>query len=204
MILLGSCGGSPAARAPQITRLDPDFTGAGRDFNVQPSGESALAVSGSNFPPDAVVTWNGQPLKTSAHGAWLGAAVPRDLYASPGVVQVAVRAGGRSSNTLSFTVYASTGPAPNASEVYPAGTTAGKPFNVQPGGEAAIGVTGNGFLPGAAIRFDGKALRTDFKSPSALSAAVPSDLFSRAHEASVWVVNPDGKVSGKLRFVIQP
>lgn len=201
-------GPSELTRSGPITieRLDPNFTAQGKAFNVQPDGQAALAIVGADIPVGSVLLWNDQPLKTNGGGSrgWASAAVPASLYASAGIAKLAIRSpdGAAVSNTLDFTVYPLAGPAPGILELYPRGAVANQGFNLQPGGSSAIGVRGTGFLPGARIFFGGKEMRTSFTSVTNLTAAVPTELVTRAGKLEVWVVNPDGKTSTNWVFQI--
>lgn len=190
----------------RIHSLDPSYTLQAKAFNVQPDGVAALAVVGTGLPSGAEVLWNGQPLKTGGGGSqgWVGAAVPGNLYSTAGTAAISVRdPGGSISNALTFKIYPSSGPAPEITALYPTGTTAGTPFNVQPSGDAALGVIGKGFLPDATIYIGGKELKTGF-SDTSLSVSVPSAAFSKAGNVSIWVKNIDGKISNKAIFKVIP
>lgn len=193
-----------AASAPKIDSLQPNYTSRKTPFNLQPDGQSALAVSGKNIPAGSILLWNGQPLKTSVGATFVAASVPANFYETPGTVSITLKAGdsGQISNALTFTVYPTTGPAPQISNAYPAGTEPGKAFNVQPDGHSAFSVSGNGFLPGAALFFNGRKLPTAFGDATGVSGAVPAESFASAGSYPVWVVNPDGKQSNKLIFKV--
>ena len=210
-LLLAACNRQPenAATSPQslkIDRLDPNFTVAGKAFNVQPDGQAALAVVGSQIPIGSIVFWNDQPLKTGGGGqvGWVGATVAPDYYTSPAVARITVRSvdGAAVSNALEFTVYAQTGPAPEITKLYPTSAVPGKGFNLQPEGGSALGVTGAGFLPGAKVVFGGKEMGTGFARGDYISASIPAALAVRAGTSEVWVTNPDGKASNKIVFNI--
>lgn len=210
-LLLAACNKQPqnAAPSPQslkIDGLDPRFAVAGKAFNVQPDGQAALAVLGSQIPTGMVVFWNDRPLKTAGGGpqGWVAAAVPPDCYASPAVAKITVRSpdGATVSNAVEFTVYGETGPAPRITELYPTSAVAGKGFNLQPDGTSALGVTGAGFLPGAKVVFGGKEMRTVFTRGDYISAEIPAALAVRAGTLEVWVTNPDSMSSNKIAFSI--
>jgi hypothetical protein len=76
---------------PRILQLIPPSIVAGRPFNVQPTGGSALVVVGSGFSRIAVLRWNEVPLLTTfGNAGLLTALVPERLYARPGLVRIAV------------------------------------------------------------------------------------------------------------------
>jgi hypothetical protein len=83
-------------RAPRddrkIERLHPASGRAGRAFNRQPDGQSALAVAGAGFEKGDAVFWNGKPLMTTfADPNLVTALVPAKLLEKPGEIIVTVR-----------------------------------------------------------------------------------------------------------------
>ena len=83
---------APTGPAPVIDRLYPASTIAGRGFNIQPAGESAIAVTGSNFIPGIKILFGTKELETvygnmNSLSAW----VPAALFATPGTTEVKVR-----------------------------------------------------------------------------------------------------------------
>ena len=95
--------------APRITALYPDKVEAGRPFNAQPDGSSALSVVGENLFRGSKVRFNGELLETAGgddHRS-LSAIVPKRLTAAAGVCSITVEQGGGTlSNALPFTVIA--------------------------------------------------------------------------------------------------
>ena len=90
------------------------------------------------------------------------------------------------------------------SRVWPKQAVAGKSFNVQADGSAALGVEGSLFLPGASIQFDDVTLDTTFSSSNGLTGIVPVELIEKPHIATVPVKNPDGKTSNAVNLTIKP
>ncbi|HVT44052.1 MAG TPA: class I SAM-dependent methyltransferase [Thermoanaerobaculia bacterium] len=88
-----------------ITGLHPAETGAGRPFNLQPDGSSALAIACRNASRCAVVRMDGQSLVTTfGSPSLLSALVPSHVLTTPGVRRVDVESGTIRSNELFFTV----------------------------------------------------------------------------------------------------
>ncbi len=199
----GAAAGGPVV---QLDRIEPGSTGEKLGFNVQPDGQSALVVVGT-IPGGSTVLWNGQPLRTVGGGSqgWAAATVPAKLYETPGVFPITVAGpeGKPVSGPMDFTVYSKTGPAPAITQLYPASAAKGAGFNVQPNGESALGVAGEGFRPGVKLFLDSKEMRTVFGKATGLSAAIPAAAVARAGAHEVWVENPDGKRSGKTTFKIE-
>src|SRR5437016_11156618 len=142
--LFVGCKQQSTSKGIRIDRLDPDHTTQGKAFNVQPDGQSALAITGVDIPKGSAVLWNDQALMTVGGGSlgWTAATIPTKLYATPGTAKITVRGpdGGVTSNMLEFTVFAQSGPPPAITELYPGGAVAGKGFNLQPGGGSALAV----------------------------------------------------------------
>ncbi|MFB3776601.1 MAG: hypothetical protein ACE141_03290 [Bryobacteraceae bacterium] len=83
---------STAGPAPVIGTVYPSGTLAGRDFNVQPEGGSAIGIRGSNFLPGCAILFGSLELETVYRDVtFLTAFVPPSAYAAPGVIQVRVR-----------------------------------------------------------------------------------------------------------------
>jgi hypothetical protein len=80
----------------RITATFPSTIVAGYGFNVQPSGESALALQGSGFHPSDCVWWNARPLATTfGNPGLISARVPARLFGDPGSVRITIRRGNR-------------------------------------------------------------------------------------------------------------
>jgi hypothetical protein len=78
--------------APQIKELFPGTTQAGKGFNVQGNGASALGMTGANFLPGAQILFNTTPLDTNFGDTdKLGAIVPANHFAKVGKIQVTVK-----------------------------------------------------------------------------------------------------------------
>jgi hypothetical protein len=106
------------------------------------------------------------------------------------------------SNALEFTIYDKTGPEPTISQLYPGTAIAGKGFNIQPDGRSAMGVAGEHFLPGVTLVGDGQKLKTVFGYGTGIRAVVPEILIASAGRHRIWAVNPDGKISNKVDFLV--
>lgn len=188
-----------------ISALAPAKIMAGKPFNVQPGGVSAMSVMGANLIKGSKIKLNGLPLETaSGDGSSLAAIIPAELFAKEGSFVVSVETpDGRATNSLPWIVLPQTGPAPVIVSLHPDRTVAGVGFNVQANGEAAMGLVGQNFLPGAQIVFNGQALDTNFGDVDKLAVSVPSALFAKPGVMKITVKNPDGKVSEPKDFPIQ-
>ena len=92
--------------APEIRSIHPDTTVAGKGFNVQPNGISAMGMTGANFLPGAKILFNGKELETSFGGLdQLGVIVPSTEFAKPGKIKITVKnPDGKLSPAKDFTV----------------------------------------------------------------------------------------------------
>jgi len=87
--------------------------------------------------------------------------------------------------------------------IYPSETRAGKPFNPQPGGSAAIAVKCVNATKKTVILWDGDRLDTAFGSPEAVTALVPSQYYSKPGEHLITLENEVGK-SNPMAFFVRP
>ena len=92
--------------APEIRSIHPDTTVAGKGFNVQPNGISAMGMTGANFLPGAKILFNGKELETSFGGQdQLAVIVPPTEFAKPGKIKITVKnPDGKLSPAKDFTV----------------------------------------------------------------------------------------------------
>jgi hypothetical protein len=193
------------APAPRVDRVLPDKVTAGEPFQVQADGQSAIAVTGENLVRGSRVRLNGEVLITgwSEDGKSASAIVPPDKYAQPGMYPLSVEnPSGEVSNAIPFTVLPRTGPAPAIKHLYPDKAVAGKPFNQQPGGDSALGLVGENFLPGAAIEIDGEPQETSFNDTDNLTALVPGKFTAKPRRLRITVRNADGKRSEPVELTL--
>lgn len=192
--------------APHLDLVAPNQVMAGEPFQVQPGGNSALAIGGTNLRRGSRVRLNGQGLETAwGDGTKLSALVPKELTAEPGMYPVTVETpDGQASNALPLFVLPSTGPAPEITQLFPAVSEAGKPFNEQPGGVAALGMVGKNFLPGAIVLLNGEPQAGNFGTTEQLSCIVPPKFFAKPGELKITVRNTDGKESAPAILKLTP
>lgn len=90
----------------RINKVHPNSTAAGVRFQIQPNGQSAIAVEGNNFQPGAIVLFNGRDLKTTyGNSGFISAFLPDDSISHVGAFKVRVRnANGEASNEIDFRV----------------------------------------------------------------------------------------------------
>ena len=74
-----------------LLALVPDHARAGEIFRRQPDGEAGLVLLGTGLTRGDAVSWNGYPLKTTfGHSRLITAAVPPELLAKPGDVEIVI------------------------------------------------------------------------------------------------------------------
>jgi hypothetical protein len=104
--VLGQPSSEPTANSQQLTlqALYPKSARSTEGFNVQPNGDSALAVVCDGAVPGTVVVFDSTVLSTTFGNPQLVTAlVPRGLYATAGPHQVVLKNGRVTSNALEFT-----------------------------------------------------------------------------------------------------
>jgi len=78
--------------APEIRSMHPDTTKAGKGFNVQPNGVSAMGIVGINFLPGAKILIDGKEMETSfGNTDQLGAVVVSSAFARAGKYKVIIK-----------------------------------------------------------------------------------------------------------------
>ena len=192
------------APAPHIDKLLPSMTVAGTGFQVQPSGDSAISLVGSNFVSTSRVYFDRKPAVTTfGNSTGLTAIVPSELFSREGAVEVSVQNGdGQASNGVLFSVLPAKGPAPQITRLRPDSCILGVGFNVQLSGESALTLEGANFTPGATIYFDGVPLSTAFGDRGTLTATVPASLLKKPRTIKVHARNPDGQTSQAAGFTV--
>ena len=177
--------------APTLTGLDPaQKSTADLGFSLE--------VSGSNFLVDSVVKWDNTALETTfVSSTRIDATVPASLLSSTGTAVITVTnsgPGGGVSSGLNFNIVH---PAPSLSHLNPPQVIMGSPsFNLQ--------VSGQNFVSGVKVVWNGVDMETSFISSSQLSALVPAVLVQNAGLASLTVQNPTPNMgeSNSMSFTI--
>ena len=173
--------------APVITTLDPRSTPAG-------SGPITLIVIGRGFSPGAFVSFGDASLTpTVTLGGQLNVTVPANLLTQVRIVPVTVtNPDGAISNSADFVVdqFRILSLSPDRRTATALG------FNLT--------VTGNGFLPGANVRFGDVSLSPIGSTSGSMTVNVPAAAISVAGTVQVSVSNPGGQVSNTLPFIVRP
>ncbi len=173
--------------APVLTSLNPS------SVNATPLS-FALTLNGLNFTPGATVLYNGFALTpTSNSPTQLIVTVTAGLAAFPGAANIQVRnADNQTSNILALTVRQNI---PLITSISPLAAMTGAT-------EVTLTVTGQNFLPGATVLWNGLSLPTTSPSTGQLAAMIPNSLLLAPGNATVSVRNPDGQTSAGVPFQI--
>jgi hypothetical protein len=93
----------------RVAVMQPDTTVAGKKFQVQPNGQSAIALQGTNFQRGATIVFDGRNLETAfGNPEFITALVPDDMISRAGDKKVhALNPDGDISNELHFHVTSS-------------------------------------------------------------------------------------------------
>ncbi len=178
---------------PTLTALNPSSAFAG-DVSF------TLGVIGTNFVNGSIVRWGSTNLVTTFQSATLlTAAVPASLIATAGTASITVfnpTPGGGSSNALIFSI---NNPVPSLTGLGFSTIAAGSPAG-------SLTVTGNGFVPGSVVFWNGRPCPTRFISRTQLIADYAAADIACAGLIRVTVVSPapGGGTSVVQTFSITP
>ena len=168
-------------RLPQITALSPMSTTAGSDaFTLVVEGEHFNATDSA----DPTVLWNGTARPTTFADGTLRAEIAAANVATAGVAKVTVQnpgAEGYESSAASFTVH---NPQPQITDLSPDSV----PLD-EDGFE--LTVTGEQFVEGASVLWNGEPVATSFGSSSQLQATIPAEAIAFEGPAGIVIVNPE-------------
>ncbi len=164
--------------SPALTALAPAAVPVG-------SGNFTLVVTGSNFTPESLVLWNGQPQPTTYDSSsQLSASIAGTELGAVATVAVTVMnddAAGGVSNPETFNVLALP-PAPTLASITPTAIPSGS-VNV------TLTATGTNFTNTALIYIDGNAIPTTYVSATTLTATLPSTYLASQGELSITVAD---------------
>jgi uncharacterized protein (TIGR03437 family) len=165
---------------------------------TMPAGTPGLTLTAwGKFGKVATVLWNGAPLSTTwVDSMRVTAFVPANLLATEGTASVAVaRVGGDTTRPVTFSVTAARRLQISRLSSTQFGAT------TFPNG-ATLHVAGDGFRPGAAVKWNSEFLQTTFENSEQLSAMVPEPLLRTPATAMVRVVNRDGVESNAMQVSV--
>jgi hypothetical protein len=98
--------GKKRVPAPIVENYGPRSTKAGRGFNIQPSGSSAIWLRTRYATSATVIIFNGHELETTVGGGVVTAVVPDNLFSKTGEYQIYLldKTRGNKSNSVVFKV----------------------------------------------------------------------------------------------------
>lgn len=173
---------------PGATKIDPERAGEGQKLEV--------TITGSGFINDSQILFETTPLQTTYVSATELKAQLDLQGVYKGVYSLYVlNPGGRRSSAITIEVVP-LGPAPQLGLLNPPFATTGTklPFSVH----------GSGFEIGVKLFFDGKVLTSLRPRRDEVQADPELDLTNIAPgEYDVWVQNPTGQESNKIKFVVE-
>jgi hypothetical protein len=73
---------------PHIKDFGPQKVEAGAAFNVQPNGLSAMWIKADHITDNTTIVWGEKQINTFKEPYGVSALIPKELYASPGPVQI--------------------------------------------------------------------------------------------------------------------
>jgi uncharacterized protein (TIGR03437 family) len=158
-----------------------------------------LVVNGSGFTDRSVVLWNGSPRQTQfTNSTRLTAILSANDLGTHGIVAVTVfTAGFGTTNALTFKLNAV---APAITAIDPSTAIEGSPG-------LTLTVTGQNFVQGSAVLWNGSQRATTFINATQLRAAITAADLRTAGRATVQVLNPSATaaiISNALFFSIAP
>jgi len=195
--------------APTVTSLSSSTTSSNSTPSCSPLGLT-LTVNGTNFVSGSVVDWAVHPspaqpsalATTFVSSTQLIATIAASYIASAGTVNIEVSNSGSLSNTLPFTISASSLPAPTITTISPVAATAGTVA-------FPLLVSGTNFLPCSNVQWVDSnnnltQLATTYVSPTQLSATVAAANLTSVETVQVAVANPaaSANTSNAIAFPI--
>ena len=172
---------------PAITGLSPASAEAG-------SGGLSLLVTGDNFGNESRVFWNAVERPTTfVSPTQLIATIPPGDLGAAGIASITVSSPGGTSNNASFTIT----PAriiPVINSISPTSAEAGA-------NSFTLSISGDNFVSGSVVRWNGGNRPTTFISSRQLTAAISALDIAGTGAVPVTVSNPDGN-SNEITFTI--
>jgi hypothetical protein len=187
--------GTSSDAAPVIAKIDPPSVGA----SASPT-DLTVTVSGTGFTDSSQLAIDGSAIPTTfASNTQLKGTIPGNKLKSAGAVSLAVVGGDGSapqSNPVSLVVFD-----PSASALSDLKPTSTQAKTAADTSQLGLDVTGNAFDSASVVVFNGTDLKTSLLSPTALHAAVPSNLLTNPGVVNVSVKG-GSHVTSPLSFTI--
>ncbi len=183
-LLIVACNGSDGGGAEPAQNPVPVVSALSPDSGMAGGNAFTLGVTGSGFLNGSQVQWNGAARTTTfVSSTRVNAEIGAADCSTPGTAKVRVvnpAPGGGTSNELGFVIQS---PPPAVTALIPAGVLAGSPgFDLT--------ITGNGFIQGATVLWDGSARTTTFVSATRVNAVIAAADIASPGTVPVSVQNP--------------
>ncbi|MGH9709771.1 MAG: TolB family protein [Candidatus Acidiferrales bacterium] len=180
LVLLASCGGVINLPVPVVSSLSPSSV-------PENSVTFTLQVMGSGFAPSSTIAFNGAPRQTIfLRPDLMTTQVNPSDVATPGTITVQVftpAPGGGTSQTIAFTVTATSAPVPAISSISPTSISAA-------GQSAVITINGSNFVPTSVVTVNGANRQTNFTNGGVLTVGLQSSDITTAGTLRIAVLNP--------------
>ncbi len=181
---------------PTISNLSPTTAGTS-------SGAFTLTVNGANFVNGAIVSFGGVNKTTAfVNFTQLTASIlPSDIAGAgtPAVIVTNPTPGGGASNSVNFTVTASSNPVPTITTLSPNDINAGS-------GNFTLTVNGTNFVNASVVNFNGSPRTTSFVSATQLTAAILAGDITATGTPAITVTSPTpgGGTSNSVNLTVNP
>ena len=178
-----------ATAAPTLTGLSPASAPTG-------SGDTTVALTGTNFASTAVATLNGSPIATTyVSPTRLTAVIPAASLTAAATLQVAVATPNQATTAALAFFVAPAAATPTLSGVSPSTAPAGS-------GNTTVTLTGTNFGSTSTANVNGSAVATTFVSATQLTAVVPAASLATAGTLQLTVATPNQPTTAAVAFTV--
>ncbi len=180
------CGGAASPPPPPPSPPPPSITSLSPNRAVAGGPAFTLTINGTNLLNGATVQWNNSARTTTfVSGTQLTVPISAADIAAPGSASVQVVNPGSSSGTSNSQAFPIDpgNPAPSIAAFSPSQTLVGGP-------DFTLTITGDFFVSGATVQWDGFPRATTFDSSTQLRAQILATDISKSGLHQVTVVNP--------------
>ncbi|TAE24236.1 MAG: T9SS C-terminal target domain-containing protein [Candidatus Kapaibacterium sp.] len=177
-----------AAPATTLTGITPAPSTAG---NLT---AHTLSLTGTAFGPQSVFSLNGVPLQVTGFTANPDGTSTARVLVPAGVTSGDIIVTNLNNTTARIPYAVNALPRPAITSVTPVALLPGSPTTL-------VTISGQNFIPGAVITFNGTSLPPASISATSIGVNVPAELLAQPDLATIRIINPDNQVIG-YRFPI--